>query len=124
MFDETCCVPSAACWTFREISCVAAPCSSTAAAMVEEISDSFSKVPLISFMAPTDSWSELRISIQSFDPSTARWIDGLACRSAPDPAPIYKRRRRLCATRRSSQRSIMLNGLISRPHTLVQGRMM
>ena len=28
-------------YTFREISCVAAPCSSTAAAMVDEISDSF-----------------------------------------------------------------------------------
>ena len=38
--DETCCVPCAACWTLREISCVAAPCSSTAAAMAEEISDS------------------------------------------------------------------------------------
>src|SRR3981189_1224729 len=40
----------------REISWVAAPCSSTAAAMVEDISDSFSMVPLISLIAPTDSW--------------------------------------------------------------------
>src|SRR5215475_11619291 len=39
MLDETCMVPWAACCTLREISCVAAPCSSTAAAMVEEISD-------------------------------------------------------------------------------------
>jgi hypothetical protein len=48
-------VPCAACCTLREISCVAAPCSSTAAAMVDEISDSFSMVPLISLIAPTDS---------------------------------------------------------------------
>src|ERR1044072_7801224 len=55
MLDETCCVPWEACWTLREISCVAAPCSSTAAAMVEEIPDSRSMVPLISLMALTDS---------------------------------------------------------------------
>src|SRR6202022_649066 len=36
MFELTCMVPCAACWTLREISCVAAPCSSTAEAMVEE----------------------------------------------------------------------------------------
>lgn len=36
---ETCCVPCAACCTLREISCVAAPCSSTAAAIVEDISE-------------------------------------------------------------------------------------
>src|SRR5260370_26588823 len=40
MLDETCWVPCAACCTLREISWVAAPCSSTAAAMVEDISDS------------------------------------------------------------------------------------
>src|SRR5580693_10520333 len=40
MLDETCWVPCAACWTLREISWVAAPCSSTAAAIVEEISES------------------------------------------------------------------------------------
>src|SRR5262245_43512853 len=40
MLAETCWVPRAACCTLREISWVAAPCSSTAAAMVEEISDS------------------------------------------------------------------------------------
>src|SRR5450631_3064422 len=45
--DDTWCVPRAACCTLREISWVAAPCSATAAAMVEEISDSFSMVPLI-----------------------------------------------------------------------------
>ena len=54
MWDDTCWVPCAACCTLREISCVAAPCSSTAAAMVEEISDSFSMVPLISLMAVTE----------------------------------------------------------------------
>ena len=48
-------MPSAACWTLREISCVAAPCSSTADAMVEEISDNFSIVPLISLIAATES---------------------------------------------------------------------
>ena len=47
-------MPWAACCTLREISCVAAPCSSTAAAMVEEISDSFSMVPLISLIAVTE----------------------------------------------------------------------
>src|SRR5450432_751479 len=55
MLEETCCVPCAACCTLREISWVAAPCSSTAAAMIEEISDNFSMVPLISLMAFTDS---------------------------------------------------------------------
>src|SRR5207237_8538802 len=38
MLADTCWVPCAACCTLREISWVAAPCSSTAAAMVEEIS--------------------------------------------------------------------------------------
>src|SRR6476646_80407 len=51
----TCVVPSAACCTLRESSCVAAPCSSTAAAMVDEISDSRTIVPLISLMAVTES---------------------------------------------------------------------
>ena len=55
MLAETCCVPLAACCTFREISCVAAPCSSTAAAITVEISDSFSIVPEISWTAPTES---------------------------------------------------------------------
>src|ERR1700676_2890754 len=41
MLEETCMVPWAACCTLREISWVAAPCSSTAAAIVDEISDSF-----------------------------------------------------------------------------------
>src|SRR5205809_672207 len=39
MLEETCWVPCAACCTLREISCVAAPCSSTADAIVDEISD-------------------------------------------------------------------------------------
>jgi hypothetical protein len=55
MLEETCWVPWAAGCTLREISWVAAPCSSTAAAMVDEISDSFSMVPLISLIAFTDS---------------------------------------------------------------------
>ena len=54
MLEDTCWVPCAACCTLREISCVAAPCSSTAAAMVEEISDSFSIVALISLIALTE----------------------------------------------------------------------
>src|SRR3954471_21000073 len=52
---ETCWVPSDACWILREISCVAAPCCSTAAAMVEANSDSCSIVPLMSRIALTDS---------------------------------------------------------------------
>src|SRR5258707_501948 len=56
MLEETCWVPCAACCTLREISCVAAPCSSTADAMVAEISDSFSIVPEISLIALTESW--------------------------------------------------------------------
>src|SRR5207237_9496032 len=56
ILEETCWVPRAACCTLREISCVAAPCSSTAAAMAEEISASRSMVPLISLIAFTDSW--------------------------------------------------------------------
>src|SRR5690242_3193568 len=55
MLEDTCWVPCAACWTLREISCVAAPCSSTAEAIVAEISDSRSMVLLISLIAPTDS---------------------------------------------------------------------
>ena len=49
-------MPWAACCTLREISCVAAPCSSTAAAIVDAISDSRSMVPLIAWIAFTDSW--------------------------------------------------------------------
>src|SRR3954471_7572875 len=56
MLAETCCVPFAACCTLREISWVAAPCSSTAAAMVEAISDIRPMVSPISLMAATDSW--------------------------------------------------------------------
>jgi hypothetical protein len=55
MLEETCWVPWAACCTLREISWVAAPCCSTAAAMADEISDNFSMVPLIALMALTDS---------------------------------------------------------------------
>ncbi len=55
MFIETSCVPTEACCTLREISCVAAPCSSTAAAMAAATSDSRSMVPPISWMALTDS---------------------------------------------------------------------
>ena len=55
MLAETICVPCAACCTLREISCVAAPCSSTAAAIAEEISDSFEMVPDISWIAFTES---------------------------------------------------------------------
>ena len=44
MLEDTCWVPIDACCTLREISCVAAPCCSTAAAMVDEISDSLSMV--------------------------------------------------------------------------------
>src|SRR5213083_888026 len=55
ILEDTCWVPVAACCTLREISCVAAPCSSTAAAMVEEISDRRSMVPLICLIALTDS---------------------------------------------------------------------
>src|SRR5882672_9140634 len=55
MLDDTCWVPCAACCTLREISCVAAPCSSTADAIVDEISESLSMVPEISLIAFTDS---------------------------------------------------------------------
>ena len=55
IFALTYVVPCAACWTLREISCVAAPCSSTADAMVDEISDIRPMVSLISSMALTES---------------------------------------------------------------------
>ncbi len=55
MFAETSWVPSEACCTLREISCVAAPCSSTAAAIADDTSDRRSMVPPISWMALTDS---------------------------------------------------------------------
>ena len=57
MLEETSCVPVAACWMLRDISCVAAPCSSTAAAMVEEISDIRPMVAPISLIAATDPGS-------------------------------------------------------------------
>src|ERR1700730_18296028 len=51
MLAETCWVPCSACCTLREISCVAAPCSSTADATVEAISDIRPMVSPISLMA-------------------------------------------------------------------------
>jgi hypothetical protein len=48
-------VPWAACWTLRAISWVAAPCSSTAAAMVEAISEMRVMVAPISLMAPAQT---------------------------------------------------------------------
>jgi hypothetical protein len=56
MLEDTCWVPCAARSTLREISCVACPCCSTAAAMADETSESFSIVPLMSLIAPTDCW--------------------------------------------------------------------
>src|SRR3981081_676138 len=60
-------VPCAACWTLREISRVAAPCSSMAEAMVEQISDILPMVPPIAPCAcstgfwPCDwIWAECR----------------------------------------------------------------
>src|SRR5205823_9647263 len=52
----TCVEPSAACCTFREISWVAAPCCSTAAAIAAAISETLPIVPLISLIASTESW--------------------------------------------------------------------
>src|SRR3984893_5256776 len=52
---STCEVPSAARCTFREISWVAAPCSSTADAIVAEISDIRAMVAPISLIAVTES---------------------------------------------------------------------
>jgi hypothetical protein len=48
-------VPCAACCTLRAISCVAAPCSSTAEAIAEAISDIWPIVVLISLIAAMDS---------------------------------------------------------------------
>jgi hypothetical protein len=53
MFELTSVVPCAACWMLRDISWVAAPCCSTAAAMADDSSDNLSMVPLISLMAFT-----------------------------------------------------------------------
>ncbi len=54
MLDATCVVPSAASCTLREISWVAAPCSSMADAIVVEISDIRPMVTPISLMESTD----------------------------------------------------------------------
>lgn len=62
MLEATSWVPCAACWTLRDISCVAIPCSSTAAAMAEEISEIRPIVPLISLIATTESWVAACIS--------------------------------------------------------------
>jgi hypothetical protein len=53
MLELICWVPRAACCRLREISWVAAPCRSTAAAIADDISDNLSMVPLISVMAFT-----------------------------------------------------------------------
>ena len=55
MFAATWLVPCAACCTLRAISWVAAPCSSTAAAMVAAICAMLPIVPPISLMAATES---------------------------------------------------------------------
>src|SRR5262249_15762654 len=55
MLLATSVVPCAACWMLRVISCVAAPCSSTADAMVVAISETRLIVPPISLIALTDS---------------------------------------------------------------------
>src|SRR3954468_14238256 len=55
MLDDTSEVPRAALWILREISCVEAPCSSTAEAMVAQISDMREIVSPMSLIAPTDS---------------------------------------------------------------------
>src|SRR3984893_7147108 len=92
MLALTCWVPCAACCTLREISWVAAPCSSTAAAMVEEISDNFSMVPLISLMALTDccvaAWMPLTcrpISPVAFAVCSARALSSEATTAKPRP---------------------------------------
>jgi hypothetical protein len=53
MFDDTSCVPAEACWTLREISCVAAACSSMAAAMAAVIRSISRMVPPIDSIAWT-----------------------------------------------------------------------
>ena len=55
MSAAPCEVPSAARCTLREISWVAAPCSSTADAIVADISEIRPMVELISLIAPTES---------------------------------------------------------------------
>jgi hypothetical protein len=54
MLEDTRCVPCEACWTLEEISCVAAPCSPTAAAIAKDTSDSFSMAVEIPMIAETD----------------------------------------------------------------------
>ena len=53
MFDDTSCVPAEACWTLREISCVAAACSSMAAAIAAVIWSISRMVPPIDSIAWT-----------------------------------------------------------------------
>ena len=45
MLELTSVVPSAACWMLRDISCVAAPCCSTAAAIVDAVKVTLDKTP-------------------------------------------------------------------------------
>src|SRR6185437_11398448 len=56
IFDATKVVPCEACCTLREISWVAAPCSSTADAIVDEISEIRRMVLVISRIARTELW--------------------------------------------------------------------
>src|SRR5207237_9637018 len=67
---ETCWVPCAACCTLREISCVAAPCSSTAAAIAEAISERRSIVAEMVRIAFTDS-------------CVAAWMPEICCPISP-----------------------------------------
>src|SRR4029079_3066889 len=53
MLAETCWVPRAACCTLREISRVAAPCSSTAAAIADAVSDKRVMASPADIVAPT-----------------------------------------------------------------------
>jgi hypothetical protein len=64
MLLATCEVPCAACWTLREISCVAAPCSSTAAAIAPAIFEMRPMVSPIALIAAMESRVALPIRLR------------------------------------------------------------
>ena len=84
-------MPLAASWTLRAISCVAAPCSSTAAAIVVAISFTELMVAAISWMAPTDSFVAFWIAVICWPISSvafAVWVARLLTSAATTAKPL------------------------------------
>jgi len=76
MFEETSWVPAAACSTFLAISCVAAPCSSTAEAMPEATSSISAMILPMPAIASTACWVEFWMAAICVPISSVPWPSG------------------------------------------------